>query len=410
MERKAGMRSKAVLFEILVLVICLTGCGSGKKSVSKEIPGLTYVSTDRNEDAKEFKILRYKDGKGKKGYTCLSFSDGGRYLMIPEQGSVPKALENHIKTTSENGAASQTKDGLVVLKQPVNHIYLAATAAMAHFATLDSMDHLKFTGTRQNDWYVEKARAAMQNGTLLFAGKYSEPDYETLVKYHTTLAIESTMILHTPEVKEKLEAVGIPVMTDLSSYESTPFGRAEWIKVYGVLLGKEREANTFFDKEKQKVKSIEAKETSDDESEKTKKTVAFFYLDSQGRAVVRKSDDYIPSMIEMAGGKYIFKDLKSKNPNSHSGAVTMSIEQFYQEAADADVLIYDAAIEKSLKNLDALTEKNEIFQKFKAVKEKHVWCAEASLYQATDSTAEIIEGFHETINDGKDTEFLKKVQ
>jgi iron complex transport system substrate-binding protein len=382
----------------LLLLLCLCGCGS-KKQDTKEIPGLTYVSTDQNEDATQFQILRYRDQKGADGYVCLKFSDGSRYLLIPKDGTVPSELKR-----MENSKKKGGTDDPVILQQPVSNIYLAATAVMAHFSTLDAMDRLKFTGTRQNDWYIEDARKAMKNGSLLFAGKYSEPDYETLVRYHTALAIESTMILHTPEVKEKLESVGIPVMTDLSSYEKTPFGRAEWIKVYGALLGKKEEAGRFFREEKAKVKKLD---TGSKETAKPK--VAFFYLDSQGRAVVRKTDDYIPSMITLAGGQYIFKDLKNKNPNSHSGTVTMSLEQFYQDAADADVLIYNAAIEAPLKSIGDLTQKNELFQKFKAVKEKHVWCAEASMYQMSDSTAEIIDGFHAAVTNGNDTEFLKKL-
>lgn len=410
--QKSKKRFYPVAFPVICLIflmlISFTGCGSQKKN-SSEISGLTLVSTDKNEDADQYQISRYKDDEGRTGYICLRFSDDSRYLLIPEDGEIPGSLKKSVTgdaDSSDEKNSWTTSDGLVILQQPVNNIYLAATAVMAHFSTLEAMDHLKFTGTRQNDWYIEDAKKAMQNGALLFAGKYSEPDYETLVKYHTSLAIESTMILHTPEVKEKLETVGIPVMTDLSSYESTPFGRAEWIKVYGALLGKEKEAEAFFKEEKQKVEDLDAESTESQE----RPTVAFFYLDSQGRAVVRKSDDYIPAMINLAGGTYLFHDLKSQNPNSHSGTVTMSLEQFYQKAAQADVLIYNAAIEEPLKDLDDLLERNSLFQQFKAVQEKHVWCAGSAMYQMSDSTAQIIEGFHEAVNDGKDTEFLKKLQ
>ena len=54
------------------------------------------------------------------------------------------------------------------------------------------------------------------------------------------LAIESTMILHTPKVQEMIEMLDIPVFIDRSSYETHPLGRTEWIKVYGVLADKVR--------------------------------------------------------------------------------------------------------------------------------------------------------------------------
>lgn len=64
------------------------------------------------------------------------------------------------------------------------------------------------------------------------------PDYELILSGGCGLAVESTMVNHVPEVREKLEELGIPVLIDQSSYESHPLGRTEWIKLYGALLGK----------------------------------------------------------------------------------------------------------------------------------------------------------------------------
>ncbi len=53
------------------------------------------------------------------------------------------------------------------------------------------------------------------------------------------------MITHNPEVKEKLEELGIKVMIERSSYEKHPLGRLEWIKLFGVLFGREQQAKAF---------------------------------------------------------------------------------------------------------------------------------------------------------------------
>lgn len=79
----------------------------------------------------------------------------------------------------------------------------------------------------------------MQTGRIAYAGKYSAPDYERILTAECGLAVENTMIYHTPEVKEQLERFGIPVLVERSSYESSPLARMEWIKLYGILLGKE---------------------------------------------------------------------------------------------------------------------------------------------------------------------------
>ena len=158
------------------------------------------------------------------------------------------------------------------------------------------------TGTQASGWYIENAVKAMDDGKIKFAGKYSEPDYEMLVDEDCDLAIESTMILHTPKVQEMIESLDIPVMIDRSSYESHPLGRTEWIKLYAAMLNKEDAADAFFEKQVENVDALK-------DFKNTEKTVAFFYVSSDGTVVVRRSDDYIPKMIELSGGRYVFDDL-----------------------------------------------------------------------------------------------------
>ena len=75
----------------------------------------------------------------------------------------------------------------------------------------------------------------MEQGDIIYAGKYNAPDYELILSGGCDFVIENMMIMHTPEVKEKLENFGIPVMVDRASYEEHPLGRCEWVKLYGVL-------------------------------------------------------------------------------------------------------------------------------------------------------------------------------
>ncbi len=70
---------------------------------------------------------------------------------------------------------------------------------MALFDSMDGLDSIRMSGAQASDWYIDNAKKAMEEGRILFAGKYSEPDYEMLVDEDCDLAIESTMILHTPK-------------------------------------------------------------------------------------------------------------------------------------------------------------------------------------------------------------------
>ena len=175
-----------------------------------ELAGLQYLSQDKNEYAKCFAIYRYENG-----YAVLAVDDGRRYLIVPEGAEVPNI-----------GQSSDHQDSdLIILRQPLDRIYLAASAVMCQFDEIGAVENVILSGLEKDGWYIEAAREAMEKGTLEYGGKYSAPDYERIVAAGVNLAVESTMIHHTPKVQGKLEKLGIPVMIDRSSYESEPLGR-----------------------------------------------------------------------------------------------------------------------------------------------------------------------------------------
>lgn len=321
--------------------------------------------------AQEFAVDYYKDG-----YVLLSISDGSRYLVVPEGASVPEDLDEEI----------------VILERPLNNIYLVASAVMDMFCELDGLDFIRFSALKAEDWYVDEAKKAMDEGKILYAGKYNSPDYEMIVSEGASLAIENTMIYHTPEVGEKLESFGIPMLVDYSSYESHPLGRVEWIRFYGALLGKEEIAEQAFQTQAEALKRVE-------EDENTGKTVAFFYITTNGAVNVRKSSDYVPKMIELAGGKYIFDQLG--DDDSKSSSMSMQMEEFYASAKEADYLIYNSTIDGELGSVEELLVKSSLLADFKAVKEGNIWCVTNDLYQQSMSIGIMIEDIHSMLGDDR---------
>lgn len=344
------------------------------------IEGLTFTEETPLKYARVFRLFRYEGG-----YTLIHIDGDADYLVVPEGAAVPAKLDGSV----------------TVLQQPLDKIYLAATSAMSLFSAVDALDHIRLTGTRESGWYIDSAVEAMQRGDIEFAGKYSEPDYERLIDEECDLAIESTMIYHTPKVKEMIEDLGIPVMVDRSSYETHPLGRTEWIKLYAALVGKDAEAEAFFDKQAEIITQLEG-------FENTGKTVAFFFVNSDGSVVIRKPTDYIPKMIELAGGHYAFADFVTDQTNT---SISVTMETFYGNAVDADVLIYNASIDAPISSISELLAKDALFADFKAVKEGNVWCTGKSFYQATDIVGEMIRDIHLVLTDGAESDmtFLTRV-
>lgn len=321
------------------------------------------------------------------GYKLISIADGSRFLVVPEGSEAPEGID----------------DDIVILKQPVDHIYLVATSAMCLFDALGSLDSIAMSGTDADGWYIENARRAMEDGDILYAGKYSKPDYELILANGCKLAIESTMINHTPDVKEKLEDLGIPVLVEQSSYEKHPLGRTEWIKLYAAIMGKEDAADRIFDEQVAYMDSVSGLEN-------TGKTVAFFYISSSGSAITRKSGDYVTKMIELAGGNYIFDNLGDSE--TATSTVTLEMEEFYATAKDADYIIYNSAIDGGVSSLEELIGKNKLLADFKAVKNGDVWCTGKNLYQETTQLGLMISDIHEMLVDKNLTElhFMFKLQ
>ena len=263
----------AVLLIVSLSFVLLSGCSESAEfsaeecfSVSEaDLGGLEIAGSMELSYASEFSVDYLSNGG-----RLIRISDGSCFLMFPEGTERPEGLA----------------DEITVLQGPVDRIYLAASAAMDHFCKMGAMDAVTLTGTKSSGWYIEEVRDAMEEGRLLYAGKYNMPDYELILREKCALAVESTMIFHTPEVKEQLEDSGIPVLVDYSSYEQHPLGRSEWIKLYGVLTGHEQEAEAAFQEQADQMETaVRLAKTEPGEGEKT---TAFFYITSNGAVNVRK--------------------------------------------------------------------------------------------------------------------------
>ena len=234
------------------------------------------------------------------------------------------------------------------------------------------------------------------------------PDYELILREKCALAVESTMIFHTPEVKEQLEDSGIPVLVDYSSYEQHPLGRSEWIKLYGVLTGHEQEAEAAFQEQADQMETaVRLAKTEPGEGEKT---TAFFYITSNGAVNVRKSGDYVSKMIELAGGRYIFDDLGSDDGKATT-TVTIQMEDFYAAAREADYLIYNSTVGGELKTIDQLLGKSELLEDFKAVKSGNVYCTGKNMYQETSEAGTMVYDLYQMFSGKEDgMQFLYRLE
>lgn len=372
------MRKRGMVLLLSLLLLLTAACSPGEGGADGErntdiSAELEYEDSMELLYAEKFSVDYYTGG-----FSLVTVNGSERYLVVPEGKESPGDLAEDI----------------TVLYQPLDRIYLVASAVMDMFISVDSLDVIRFTGTKAASWYLEEAREAVETGNILYAGNYSAPDYEQILAEGCDLAIENTMVYHTPEVKEQLEKFGIPVMVDYSSYETEPLGRTEWVKLYGLLAGREEEAAEAFAGQQEAFASI-------GDAEDTGKTVAFFYITSSGEVNVRKASDYLPKMIELAGGHYVFSDLGAEDDTA-SSTVSLQMEEFYAAAREADYLIYNSTIDGELSSVEELFGKSELLENFKAVREGNVYCTTRDLYQSSMELGTMIADIHGMLNGEED--------
>ncbi len=360
-------RSKILLMISAILIaLLLAGCSSDEKQEKAEnVLEEHRTGSMELKYADQFHVDYYDDG-----IAVVSIEDGLKYLVIEGSDELPAWLPDE-----EIGE-------MTVICAPVHSVYNAASSAMDVIDAAGALDSVVMTSTAASDWGIEKIKKLVESDKIRYIGKYRAPDYEALLEADVDLAIESTMIYHSPQVKEEIEEVGIPVLVERSSYESDPLGRLEWIKLYGLLFGKTVEAEAYFSEAEEKISSIDTDSITEPPS------VAFFSVNSNGSVVVRKPGDYVTKMIETAGGTYALDGITEDEDNALS-TMNMQMEAFYDKAVDADILIYNSTIEGDLETIDDLTDMSDRFADFAAVKEGRVWCTDASTFQKTTGAADM---------------------
>ena len=421
----------------------------------EEAPASTDPRTDGHDDswaamkptgrmlldyAVEFTVDYYDD------LALITIGDTDRYLLIPENAKAPADLDADI----------------IPIRKP-DTIYLAASAGMDYFRVLKALDTVRMTSTQAVNWSLPEVVQALDSETMLYAGKYSAPDYELLLREGIDLAIESTMIYHTPETKEKIEMLGIPVLVDKSSYEPHPLGRMEWIKLYGLLLGKTDEADAFYNEQLASLAAVPelskmlsstvpaAREDSTSDfvrnpedstygtiqnpvdskfdtprnpetstsgsaqnpvASQDSPTVAYFYITSSGYANVRSPGDYISKMIEMAGGSYAFADTTVPE-DSAKATMNMQMEAFLDRALLSDILIYSTSIDGEMNSAEDLYNKAPMLKQSRAASNGNIWITGKNMYQQSTAVAQMMLELHAVISGNADEDeliFLHKLK
>lgn len=256
-----------------------------------------------------------------------------------------------------------------VIKHPVKSLIVTSTT---HIPSLESLGVLDVLVGFPNTNYISTAaaRKRINAGEIVDIGQNEQLNTEVVLNLKPD-AIVGFSINGTNKAYDLFEKSNIPVIYNGDWVESTPLGKAEWIKFFGALLNKNKLAD-------QKFKAIETAYLD------TKKIA----LQAQNKPTVisgslYKDKWYLPNgkswqaqFITDANADYLYKN------TSGNASLALSFESVLNKANQADFWLSPGNY-TSYKTMKA---DNSHYQKFKAFKQKHIY----SIAQKTGETGGVL--------------------
>ena len=200
--------------------------------------------------------------------------------------------------------------------------------------------------------------------SLLDAGKISEIGNESSLNTEILLDLEPELVVgygvsSADKTLNIIEKAGIKVIYNGDWLEETPLGRAEWIKFFGILFDKEKQADSIFNiieanyiaVKKKALKSIK------------KRNVLSGAIMSKDIWTLPSCDSFEAQFLKDDNLNYIWKETKGK------GSLSLSFESVFDKGATADFWIapgYFSSKEQLLKS-------NNLYAKFEAFQNDHIY-------------------------------------
>lgn len=126
----------------------------------------------------------------------------------------------------------------------------------------------------------------------------------------------------------RLEQLGIPLIPCADYMETTPLARAEWMKLYGRLFRKGKEADALFAQIEQKYLTLKKQAQSASTHPKLLAETPY-----QGAWFIPRGESCTAILYQDAGADYLFSDIQG------TGSIEQSIEYVMDKALEADVWV-----------------------------------------------------------------------
>jgi len=258
----------------------------------------------------------------------INYGDGYKILNIKEAWNGDS--ENHrwlLLDSNENKIPDSLKK-LPVIKIPVKRAVVLSTVAIAFMEKLGLLESIVAVENRSLI-YSEKMQNLMDSLLLKQVGSGNSLDLETILILNPDIVITfgtgSTIYDDYP----RLKTAGIPAILTAEWMESHPLARLEWLKFFGILFGKEKEADSIFKETVHRYNSLAEQALNSAE----KPSVITGY--PQGSEwLAGGGNSYFAKFLRDAGAKYVWEN------TPQAGILTLNIEAALQSGTQAQFWLH----------------------------------------------------------------------
>ncbi|AWG23080.1 ABC transporter substrate-binding protein [Flavobacterium faecale] len=267
------------------------------------------------------------------------------YILKEKQGTIPDSLQKY-----------------PLINVPLNKIVVTSTTIIPYLEILGVED--KLVGFPHTDYISSpKTRLLIDQNKIQDVGQNELLNTEQIIDLSPDLIVTFSMDDHNPTIKN-LEKSGLKTLIQADWMEQSPLGKAEWIKLYGALFGKEKEAKKQFDKIVSDYKNAMAL------TQNTRATATILYGSMyEDQWFVPKGNSWSAQFMKDAKANYLWAETEG------SGSLALSFEVVLDKAQTAQFWITSS----SFKNLKDMSTANPHYAQFDAFKHKNVYTFEAKL-------------------------------
>lgn len=376
------MKHFSLFIHLLIPVLLLSACGGRSKTspvsaTGKEIP------------------LHYAEN--------LSLTDAGEYTIarLRNPWDTTKILHTYLLVDKNKPLPTDLPEGTVV-RTPLSKaiVYSSVHCGLLHqigaFQSIGGVCDLKYIK-------LPEVEEGCRNGSIADIGNGMNPDIEKMIDLHPDAILLSPF--ENSGGYGRVEKLNIPIIECADYMETSPLGRAEWMRFYGLLFGRTQKADSLFAEVEKNYNELKAL------------VAPISYAPSVISELKNGSAWYVPGgnstsarLYEDAGANYAFA------ADTHSGSVPLAFETVFDKGQNAEfwLIKYNQATDKTYRELE---QDYAPYAGFRAFKERniygcntnHVLLYEDSPFHPDWLLKDLIKIFHPTLLEEYELKYFTKL-